>query len=123
MLVTKRRPPTISTEVQYKDVGIHHPIILEKPLDCKNYSPKIRKNYDNPHKSDMHQEFVILISTVLPVKYCFVLTVNQTAGTLGTQKTELVYASISLCLDIIKMHMLCTVLALVIVGHSDHNLL
>ena len=47
MLVTKRRPPTISTEVQYKDVGIHHPIILEKPLDCKNYSPKIRKNYDN----------------------------------------------------------------------------
>ena len=70
----------------------------------------------------MHQEFVVLISTVLPVKYCFVLTVNQTAGTLGTRKTELVYASISLCLDIVKIHMLCLVLALVVVGHSDHNL-
>ena len=70
----------------------------------------------------MHQDFVVLISTVLPVKYCFVLTVNQTAGMLDTQKTELVYASISLCLDIIKIHMLCIVLALVIVGHSDHNL-
>ena len=70
----------------------------------------------------MHQDFVVLISTVLPVKYCFVLTVNQTAGMLGTQKTVLVYASISLCLDIIKIHMLCIVLALVIVGQSDHDL-
>ena len=70
----------------------------------------------------MHQEFVVLVSTVPSVKYRFVLTVNQTAGTLGTRKTELVYASISLCLDIIKIHMLCIVLALVIVGHSDHNL-
>ena len=69
----------------------------------------------------MHQEFV-LVSTVPSVKYGFVLTVNQTAGTLGARKTELVYASISLCLDIIKIHMLCIVLALVIVGHSDHNL-
>ena len=69
----------------------------------------------------MHQEFVVLVSTVLPGKYRFVLTVNQTTGTLGTRKTELVYASISLCLDIIKIHMLCIVLALVIVGHSDHN--
>ena len=50
------------------------------------------------------------------------LTVNETAGTLGTGKTEFAYASISLCLDIIKIHMLCIVLALVIVGHSDHNL-
>ena len=70
----------------------------------------------------MHQEFVVLVSTVPPVKYRFVLTVNQTAGMLGTQKTELVYASISLCLDIINIHMLCIVLAVVIVGHSDHNL-
>ena len=70
----------------------------------------------------MHQEFIVLVSIVLPVKYHFVLTVNQTAGMLGTQKTELVYPSISLCLDIIKIHMLCIVLALVIVGHSDHNL-
>ena len=70
----------------------------------------------------MHQEFVVLASTVLPVKYCFVLRVNQTAGTLGTQKTELVYASINLCLDIIKTFMLCIVLALVIVGQCDHNL-
>ena len=38
MLVAKRRPPTISTEVQYKDVEIHPPIVLEKPLDCKNCS-------------------------------------------------------------------------------------
>ena len=75
-----------------------------------------------PHKSDMHQEFVVLVSTVPPVKYGFVLTVNKTAGTLGTQKSELVYASISFCLDIIKIHMLCIVLAVVIVGHSDHNL-
>ena len=75
-----------------------------------------------PHKSDMHQEFVVLVSTVSPVKYRFVLTVNQTAGTLGTQKTELVYASISLCLDIIKIDMLWIVLALVIVRQSDHNL-
>ena len=75
-----------------------------------------------PHKSDIHQEFVILISTVPPVKYRIVLTVNQTAGMLGTQKTELVYASISLCLDIITIHMLCIVLASVIVRHSDHNL-
>ena len=74
-------------------------------------------------KSDMHQEFVVLVSNVPPVKYRFVLTVNQTAGTLGTQKTELLFASISLCLDIIKMHMLCIVLALLIVGHSEHNLL
>ena len=44
----------------------------------------------------MHQELVVLVSTVPPVKYRFVLTINQTAGTLGTQKTELVYASISL---------------------------
>ena len=50
----------------------------------------------------MHQEFLVLVSTVPPVKYCFVLTVNQTSEMLGTQKTELVYASISLCLDIIK---------------------
>ena len=70
----------------------------------------------------MHQEFVVLVSTLPLVKYRFVLTVNQTAGTLGTQKTELVYASISLCLDIIKIHMLCLVLALVVLGHSDHNL-
>ena len=70
----------------------------------------------------MHQELVVLVSPVLPVQYRFILTVNQTAETLGTQKTELVYASISLCLDIIKIHNLCTVLALVIVGHSDHNL-
>ena len=69
----------------------------------------------------MHQEFVVLVSIVPPVKYHFVLTANQSAGTLGTRKTELVYASISLCLDIIKIHMLCIVLALVIVGHSDHN--
>ena len=75
-----------------------------------------------PHKSDMHREFVVLVSIVPPVKYRFVLTVNQTAGTLGTQKTELVYASISLCLDIIKIDMLCIMLTLVIVGHSDHNL-
>ena len=74
-----------------------------------------------PHKSNMHQEFAILVSTVSPV-YRFVLTVNQTAGTLGTQKTELLYAGISLCLNIIKIHMLCIVLVLVIVGHSDHNL-
>ena len=47
MLVAKRRPPNISTEVQYKHVEIHHPIILEKPLDCKNCSRKIRKNSDN----------------------------------------------------------------------------
>ena len=46
------------------------------------------------------------MSSVPPVKYHFVLTVNQTARTLGTQKTELVYASISLCWDIIKIHML-----------------
>ena len=91
MLVVKRRPPTISTEVQYKDIGIHHPIVSEKPLDCKNCSQKIK-------------------------------SVNQTAGTLSTQNIELVYASISLCLDIIKIHRLCIVLALVIVGHSDHNL-
>ena len=70
----------------------------------------------------MHQEFVILVSFVPPIKYPFVLTVNQTAGTLGTQKTELVYASISLCLDIIKIHLLCIVLDLVIIGHSDRNL-
>ena len=70
----------------------------------------------------MYQELVILVSTVPPVKYRLVLTVNQTAGTLGTQKTELVYASISLCLDVIKIHMLCIVLALAIVGHSDHDL-
>ena len=38
MLVAKRRPPTISTEVQYKDVEIHPPIVLEKPLDRKNCS-------------------------------------------------------------------------------------
>ena len=71
----------------------------------------------------MHQEFVVLVSTVPSVKYFFAVTVNQTAGTLATRKTELVYASISLCLDIIKIHMRCIVLALVIVGHSDHNLL
>ena len=47
MLVAKRRPPTISTEVQYKDAGIHHAIVLEKPLDCTNCSQKIGKNYDN----------------------------------------------------------------------------
>ena len=70
----------------------------------------------------MHQELVVLISTVPLVKYHFVLTINQTAGTLGTWKTELVYASISLCLDIIKTHMLCIELVLVIVGHSHHNL-
>ena len=70
----------------------------------------------------MHQEFVVFVSNVPPVKYRFVLTVNETAGTLGTRKTKFVYASISLCLDIIKIHMLCIVLALVIVGHSDHNL-
>ena len=70
----------------------------------------------------MHQEFFVLVSTVQPIKYYFVLTVNETAGTLGTGKTEFAYASISLCLDIIKIHMLCIVLALVIVGHSDHNL-
>ena len=58
----------------------------------------------------MHQEFVVLVSTVPPVKYHFVLTVHQTAGMLGTQETELVYAGISLCLDIIKIHMLCIVL-------------
>ena len=74
------------------------------------------------HKSNMRQEFVVLVATVPPVKYHFVLTVNQTAEMLGTQKTELVYTSISLCLDIIKIHMLCIVLALVVVGHSDHNL-
>ena len=68
----------------------------------------------------MHQEFVVLVSTVPPEKYRFVLTVNQTAGTLNTRKTQIVYASISLCLDII--HMLCLVLALVIVGHSDNKL-
>ena len=70
----------------------------------------------------MYQELVVLVSTVPPVKYRLVFTVNQTAGTLGTQKTELVYASISLCLDVIKIHMLCIVLALAIVGHSDHDL-
>ena len=70
----------------------------------------------------MHQEFVVLVYTVPPVKYRFVLTVNRAAGMLGTQKTELVYASIGLCLDIIKILMLCIVLALVIVGHRDHNL-
>ena len=70
----------------------------------------------------MHQEFVVLVSTVPPVKYSFVLTVNETAGILGTWKTELVYASISLCLDIIKINMLCIVLALVIVGYIDHNI-
>ena len=70
----------------------------------------------------MHQEFVVLISTVPPVKYRFVLTVNQSAGTLGTRKTELVYAINSLCLDIIKINTLCIVLALFIVGHSDNNL-
>ena len=73
--------------------------------------------------SDMHQEFVVLVCTVPPVKYRFVLTVNQTTEALSTlKKNELVYASISLCLNIIKIHMLCIVLALVIVGHSDHNL-
>ena len=70
----------------------------------------------------MHQKFVVLVSTVLPVKYLFVLTVNQIARTLGTRKIELVYASISLYFNIIKIHVLCIVLALVIVGHSDHNL-
>ena len=60
----------------------------------------------------MHQEFIVLVSTVPPVKYRFVLTINQTAGMLGTQKTQLVYANISLCLDIKKIHMLCIVLAL-----------
>ena len=30
-----------------------------------------------PHKSDMHQEFIVLISTVPPVKYCFALTVSK----------------------------------------------
>ena len=70
----------------------------------------------------MYQEFVALVSAVPSVKYRIVLIVNQTTVTLGTRKTELVYASISLCLDIIKIHMLCIVLALVIVGHSDHNL-
>ena len=70
----------------------------------------------------MHQEFVVLISTVPPVKYRFVLKVNQTVGTFGTQKIELVYASISLCLDIVRIHMLCIVLALVIIGQNDHNL-
>ena len=59
----------------------------------------------------MHQEFVVRVSTVLPVKYRFVLTANQTAGRLDTRKTELVYASISLCLDIMRIHMLCIVLA------------
>ena len=70
----------------------------------------------------MHQGFLILAFTVPPVKYRFALTVNQIARMLGTQKTELIYASISLCLDIIKIHMLCIVLGLVIAGHSDHNL-
>ena len=70
----------------------------------------------------MHQEFVALVSTVPPVMYRFVLTVNQAAGMLGTQKTELVYASISQCLNIMKTHMLCIVLASVIFGYSDHNL-
>ena len=70
----------------------------------------------------MHQEFVVLVSNVPSAKYCFVLTVNQTAGGLGTRKTELVCTSISLCLDITKIHMLCIVLALVMTGHSDHNL-
>ena len=122
MLVAKRRPPTISTEVQYKDVKIHHPIVFEKPLDLRIAHRKSERIMIIPHKSDMHQEFVVLVSTVPPVKYRFVLTVNQTAGTLGTQKTELVYASISLCLDIIKIDMLWIVLALVIVRQSDHNL-
>ena len=44
----------------------------------------------------MHQELVFLVSTVAYVKYHFVLTVNQTAGTLGTRKTKLLYATISL---------------------------
>ena len=70
----------------------------------------------------MHQEFVVLVSNVSPARYCFVLIVNQTAGRLGTRETELVCTSISLCLDITKIHMLCIVLALVIAGHSDHNL-
>ena len=68
----------------------------------------------------MYQEFVVLLPTVPPVKYRSALTVNHTAGTLGTRKTELDYANISLCSDIVKTHMLCIVLALVIVGHSDH---
>ena len=58
----------------------------------------------------MHQEFVVRVSTVPPVKYRFVLTANQAAGRLDTRKTELVYASISLCLDIMRIHMLCIVL-------------
>ena len=58
--------------------------------------------------------------TTCKVSLC--LAVNQTAGMLGTWKTELTYASISLCLDIIKIHILCAVLALVIVVHNDHNL-
>ena len=62
----------------------------------------------------MHQEFLVLVSTVPPVKYCFVLTVNQTAEMIGTQKTELVYASINLCLDIIK-----DIYALYCVNFSD----
>ena len=37
---------------------------------------------------------------------------------LGARKTELVYAS----MDITKIHMLSIMLALVIVGHTDHNL-
>ena len=36
----------------------------------------------------MHQKFVFIISTVPPVKYHFVLTVNQTAGRVDTRKTE-----------------------------------
>ena len=70
----------------------------------------------------MHQEFFVPVSTVLTINYRFVLTVNETAGTRGTGKTEFAYASISLCLDIIKIHVLCIVLHLVIVGHSNHNL-
>ena len=122
MLVTKRRPPTISTEVDLKMLGSITQLFWKNHLIVRIAHRKSERILIIPHKNDMHQEFVVLVSTVPPVKYCFVLTVNQTAGTLGTQKTELVYASISLCLDIIKIHMLCTVLALVIVGRSDHNI-
>ena len=91
MLVAKHRPPTVITEVHYKDVGIITQLFGKNHLIVRIAHRKSETITVIPHKSDMHQEFVVLVSTVPLVKHRFVLTVNQTAGMLGTQKTELVY--------------------------------
>ena len=44
----------------------------------------------------MHQEFVVLVSTVLPAKYRFVLIVNQTAGMLNTRISLFGYSALGM---------------------------